>query len=258
MLLENRTAIVSGIGPGMGRDISIAFARQGANLVLAARTASAVEELAAEIRDGGGRAVGVATDIASAADCARLVDVALAEFGAIDVLVNNAFRGPSFKLFEEEDLESWRRVFDVNVFGSLQLTQRVVPFMKARGGSIVFINTMSTRIIEERAGAYASSKGALLIAAQTLAKELGRYRIRVNSVVPGYIWGKAVERYFIILAGEQGRTPEEVYDDIAGQTALNHIPTSAEIADAVLFFASDLSRVVTGQALDVNGGHFFH
>lgn len=258
MLLENRTAIVSGIGPGMGRDISLAFAREGANLVLAARTASAVEELAVELRGLGRRAIGVATDIASPDDCRRLVDAAVGEFGRVDVLVNNAFRGPSFKRFEEEDLAAWRQVFDVNVFGSLQLTQLVVPHMKERGGSIVFINTMSTRIIEERAGAYASSKGALLVAAQTLAKELGRYRIRVNSVVPGYIWGRSVEGYFRTLAQQQGKTPEAVYDEIAGLTALHHIPTSAEIADAVLFFASDLSRVVTGQALDVNGGHYFH
>ncbi|MFM7143335.1 MAG: SDR family oxidoreductase [Alphaproteobacteria bacterium] len=258
MLLENRTAIVSGIGPGMGRDISLAFAREGANLVLAARTAGAVEELAAEIRAQGRRAIGVATDIARDGDAERLVSAAVAEFGHVDVLVNNAFKGPSFKRFEDDDLASWRAVFDVNVFGALRLTQLVIPHMKQRGGSIVFINTMSTRIIEEAAGSYASSKGALLTAAQTLARELGRHRIRVNSIVPGYIWGKSVEGYFRMLAKQRGTTPEAVHAEIAAQTALNHIPTSAEIADAVLFLASDLSRVVTGQALDVNGGHYFH
>jgi len=258
MLLEDRTAIVSGIGPGMGRDISLAFAREGANLVLAARTAGSLESLVAEVRATGRRAIGVVTDIARDGDAERLVEAAVAEFGRVDVLVNNAFKGPSFKRFEDDALSSWRAVFDVNVFGALRLTQVVVPHMKERGGSIVFINTMSTRIIEEGAGSYAASKGALLTAAQTLARELGRYRIRVNSVVPGYIWGKPVEGYFRMLAAQRGTTPEAVHAEIAGQTALNHIPTSAEIADAVLFFASDLSRVVTGQALDVNGGHFFH
>ena len=257
MLLENRTAIVSGIGPGMGRDIALALAREGANLVLAARTAPALDELAAEIRGLGRRAIGVATDIARSDDSRRLVEAAIAEFGRIDVLVNNAFKGPSFKRFEDEEIGYWRSVFDVNVFGALQLTQLVIHHMKASGGSIIFINTMSTRIIEEAAGSYAASKGALLVAAQTLARELGRYRIRVNSVVPGYIWGKSVEGYFKMLAKQQGTTPEAVYADVASRTALNHIPTSAEIADAVIFFASDLSRVVTGQSLDVNGGHFF-
>ena len=186
-------------------------------------------------------------------------DAAIAEFGRVDVLVNNAFKGPNFKLFADDDLESWRKVYDVNVFGALQLTQAVVPHMKkGGGGSIVFINTMSTRIIEPAYGSYASSKGALMIAAQTLAKELGRDKIRVNSVVPGYIWGASLAGYFQMLAKQQGTTPEAVKAEVASHTALNHIPDSAEIADAVVFFASDLSRVVTGQALDVNGGHFFH
>lgn len=258
MLLENRIAIVSGVGPGMGRDIALAFAREGASLVLAARTRASVDELAAEIRGLGRRAIGVETDIARAGDPERLVAAATAEFGRVDVLVNNAFKGPSFKHFEDDTIESWREVFDVNVFGALRLTQLVVPAMKERGGSIVFINTMSTRIIEAGAGSYASSKGALLTAAQTLARELGRHRIRVNSIVPGYIWGKPVEGYFRMLAKQRGTTPEAVYAEVAAQTALNHIPTSEEIADTVLFLASDLSRVVTGQALDVNGGHFFH
>ena len=130
--------------------------------------------------------------------------------------------------------------------------------MKARGGSIIFINSMSMRIIEAGFGGYAASKGALMIAAQTLAKEVGAYNIRVNSVVPGYIWGATLEGYFSILAKQQKTTPEAVYAQIAARTALNHIPTSEEIAGAVVFFASDLSRVITGQALDVNGGHFFH
>lgn len=259
MLLENRTAIVSGIGPGMGRDISLAFAREGANLVLAARTKASVDALADEIRGLGRRAIGVPTDIAQAEDTRRLVAAAIEEFGSIDVLVHNAFKGPTFKRFEDDDLDAWRKTFDVNVFGALQLTQAALPQMKKQGkGSIVFINTMSTRIIEPTHGGYASSKGALLIAAQTLAKELGTYGIRVNSVVPGYIWGAALEGYFKMLAKEQGTTPEKIYDGIASRTALHHIPDSAEIADTVLFFASDLSRVVTGQTLDVNGGHFFH
>jgi len=259
MLLENRVAIVSGIGPGMGRDISLALAREGADVVLAARRAELMEEVAAEVRALGRRAVCVPTDIAQADQCKRLAERAQAELGRIDVLVNNAFKGGVEPTTEAASMDEWRKIFDVNVFGSMHLSQAVIPFMKQHGGgSIIFINSMSMRVIEPRFGGYAASKGALMIAAQTMARELGAYRIRVNSVVPGYIWGPALEGYFKQLAKQQGTTPQAIYDQIAARTALHHIPTSEEIAGAVVFFASDLSRAITGQALDVNGGHFFH
>ena len=259
MLLENRVAIVSGIGPGMGRDISLAFGREGANVVLAARNATRLEAVAAEVRALGRRVLCVPTDIADPQQCRRLADTADAQLGRIDVLVNNAFKGGMEPTTEEASIDEWRQVFDVNVFGSIQLSQAVIPYMKAQGGgSIVFINSMSMRIIEPGFGAYAASKGALLTAAQTLAKELGRHKIRVNSVVPGYIWGPALKQYFKHLARERGTTPGAIYAEVASRAALNHIPNSAEIAEAVVFFASDQSRVITGQALDVNGGHFFH
>jgi NAD(P)-dependent dehydrogenase (short-subunit alcohol dehydrogenase family) len=259
MLLEGRSAIVSGIGPGMGRDVSLALAREGADLVLAARTASALNEVAAEVRQLGRRALTVPTDIAKPDDCRRLADAARAEFGRIDVLVNNAFFGGTYVPIEEARMDDWRKVFDVNLYGTIQLTQAVLPSMKAaRRGSIVMVNSMSMRVIEPRFGGYAASKGALMTATQTLAKEVGQYGIRVNSVVPGYIWGPSLERWFRSLAGQRGITPQAVYDEIASRTCLNHIPTSAEIAGTVVFLASDLSSVVTGQAIDVNGGHYFN
>jgi NAD(P)-dependent dehydrogenase (short-subunit alcohol dehydrogenase family) len=259
MLLADRVGIVSGIGPGMGRDIALAFAREGAHVVLAARTASALEAVAAEVRARGRRALAVPTDIAKPADCARLAEAAQAEFGRIDVLVNNAFVSGRYDPVEQASMDDWRRVLDVNLFGSIQLSQAVIPHMKARGGgSIVMVNSMSIRIIEPRFGGYAASKGALMAATQTMAKELGASGIRVNSVVPGYIWSDKLAAYFAQLAQQRGTTGDAVKAEIASRTALNHIPDSAEIADAVVFFASDLSRVITGQALDVNGGHFFH
>jgi len=258
-LLDGRAAIVSGIGPGAGRSIALAFAREGADVVLAARTAAALESVAAEVREQGRRAVVVATDVARAEDCRRLAETAQKELGRIDVLVNHAFRSAPYDSIESASMEDWRRIFDVNLFGAVQLSQAVIPHMKARGGgSIVMIGSMSMRVIEPRFGGYAASKAALASAVQTMAKELGASGVRVNSVVPGYIWGPALERYFQQLAHERATTPEAVYAEIASRTALNHIPDSEEVAAAVVFFASDLSRAVTGQALDVNGGHYFH
>ncbi|MCB9374073.1 MAG: SDR family oxidoreductase [Microthrixaceae bacterium] len=258
MLLEDRVAIVSGVGPGMGRDISLAFAREGADVVLAARTAGKLEAVAAEVEALGRQALCVPTDITDEDQCRALADAAVDKFGRVDVLVNNAFIQPPFETIEDNDMKAWRKGFEVNVFGSIQMTKAVIPAMKDRStGSIVFINSMSARRIEPEFGIYSATKSALLTAVQTLARELGTYGIRVNSVVPGYIWGDSVEWYFRFLAEQAGITPEEQYDRVASETCLHHLPTSAEIADSVVFFASDLSRVVTGQALDVNGGHWF-
>jgi len=258
-LLAGRAAIVSGIGPGTGRSIALTFAREGADVALAARTAAALEEVAGEVRALGRRAVTVPTDVTRPEDCRRLAEAARSELGRIDVLVNNAFRSAPYGTVDQASMDDWRQIFDVNLFGSVQLSQAVIPQMRAQGGgSIVMINSMSTRIIEPRFGGYAASKGALLSAVQTMAKELGASKIRVNSIVPGYIWGPALQGYFKQLAAQQGTTPEAVYAEVASRTALNHIPDSDEIAAAVLFFACDLSRAVTGQALDVNGGHYFH
>jgi len=259
MLLKDKVAIVSGIGPGMGRDISIALARHGADVVLAARSQANLDPVAQEVEALGRRALAVPTDIAKADDCRHLVDAALRELGRVDILVNNAFKGGVEPLIEATTMEQWRAIFDVNVFGSMQLSQLVLAPMKEQGGgSIVFINSMSMRVIEPAMGGYAASKGALMAAAQTLAKEVGKHKIRVNSVVPGYIWSDKLAEYFRYLAKQQNTTYEAVLAEISGRAALHHIPTSEEIADAVVFFASDLARAITGQALDVNGGHFFH
>jgi len=255
MLLENRVAIVSGVGPGMGRDIALLFARHGANLALGARSPDYLEGVAKEVRALGRRALALRTDIAKVEDCARLAAAAEEELGGVDVLVNNAYHPGRYELFEKSDLEHWREPLEVNLLGSLRLTQEVVPRMKRRGGgSIVFINSMIVREVLPTMASYAASKGALLAAAQGLARELGPHRIRVNSVLPGYIWGATLEGYFRAQASARGVTPEAVYREVAAKLALGAIPTSEQIAGAALFFASDLSSVVTGQSLDVNGG----
>jgi len=255
MLLKDRVAIVSGIGPGMGRDIALALAREGADVGLGARTEENLKKVADEVEVLGRRVVWKPTDITSEEQCAALVQAAMDTFGQIDVLVNNAFLPPSMKRVEHDTVEHWRQSYEVNVLGNLHMTRAVIPQMKEQGsGSIVFINTMSIRTAEVKSAAYASNKSALLTLARVLARELGGDGIRVNSVLPGHVWGASLEWWFEHLAKKQGTTPQEVYDSVANEAALRHIPTSAEIADAVVFFASDLSRVVTGQSLDVNAG----
>lgn len=258
MLLRDRVALVSGVGPGMGRDISLALAGQGADLVLGARTLKRLKEVAAEVEHTGRRAVFASADIRSDDDCRALVDLVRREFGRVDVLVNNAFVQPPFETLEEASIETWQRSFDVNLFGQVRMTKAIVPLMKEQGsGSIVFINSMSARRMRAHLGIYSAAKSALLTTARIFAVELGGYGIRVNSILPGYVWGPSVEWYFEQQAQRRGITPEEVYEEVASETCLHHLPTSAEIADSVVYLASDLSRVVTGQSLDVNAGHWF-
>jgi NAD(P)-dependent dehydrogenase (short-subunit alcohol dehydrogenase family) len=258
MLLKEKVAVVSGVGPGLGKEIALALVREGASVVMGARTESYLGELADEIDRAGGQVAFAPTDITDVEQCRRLVGTAVERFGRVDALVNNAFVPDAFELFEDVDLGKWRHIFDVNVFGSLQLTQEVIGPMKAQGGgSIVFINSMVVRKVLPHQGGYAASKGALMTAAQVLAKELGPHHIRVNSVVPGWMWGPSVEGLFQWRA-KKGPSVQEQYDAVAKNIPLGLIPPDDDCANAVVFFVSDLAAVVTGQALDVNGGEVFH
>jgi NAD(P)-dependent dehydrogenase (short-subunit alcohol dehydrogenase family) len=257
VLLEGKVAVISGVGPGMGRDIAVLFAEHGADLVLGARTQASCEAVAAEVRALGRRAEVVALDITSAESCRAAAAVAVSALGGLDILVNNAFHDGNHKTFEASTLDEWKTTMDVNLWGTLQMTEAVVPAMVERGGGrIVMINSMSAHRIQARYGAYATSKGALETATKALAIELGVHGIRVNGVFPGYIWGDKVAMYFEHLATKAGITPEEHYRRIADETALKYLPPSSEIAGSVLFFASDLSKPVTGQGLGVDAGHW--
>jgi NAD(P)-dependent dehydrogenase (short-subunit alcohol dehydrogenase family) len=257
-MLQGKVAIVSGIGPGMGQHIALRLAEHGADVVLAARGADKLQEVAAAVEALGRRAVQVPTDIADADACQRLVDNAVSALGGVDILVNNAFHAGDYTPFLDADLAQWRTTFDVNFWGTLQLTRSAAQVMAERGGgSIVMINTMSMQRIAVGFGAYAASKGALATVTKTLALELGPRKIRVNGVHPGYIWGDSVRGYFEAMAAERGVAFDQVYDEHASETALRRFPDAREISGTVLYLASELSDGVTGQAVSVNGGQYF-
>ena len=259
MLLEGKVAIVSGIGPGMGRDISLAFAREGADVGLVGRTESKLDGVADEVRALGRRALPLVCDIADEAACQATVERAAAELGRVDILVNNAYDGGDAKAFMDADFDRWRQTMEVNLFGSLAMTRAAVPHLEATGdGRVVMINSMSVQRIQPKWGAYVASKGALAAITKTLALELGPKGIRVNAVHPGYIYGDSVEWYFNHQAEKRGITFQEVYDEVAAETCLGYLPHSEEIAGTVVFFASPLAKPVTGQMIGVNAGHWFN
>ncbi|MCH2170756.1 SDR family oxidoreductase [Myxococcota bacterium] len=257
MLLEDKIVIVSGIGPGLGRELALGAAREGAAVVLAARTESYLREIDQLVKELGARSLVVPTDITNATQCQRLVDTTLDTFGRVDSLINSAYNPGPFCAFEEADLDDWRKTLEVNLFGALTLSQMVVAPMKRQGGgTIVMINTMVQRKPLPMQAGYGTSKGGLTAATRMLAKELGAHGIRVNSVSMGWMWGPPVETFIEQSAREQGVSPEEIISGITRDIPLGVIPDDADCANAALFFASDLSRVVTGANLDVNGGEF--
>lgn len=257
-LLEQRVALVAGVGPGLGREIAVAMAAEGAAVVLAARKTAESESVLADIEAAGGRAAVVSVDVTDRAACDAAVAVAVDSFGGLDILVNNAFHGGDFSTFAAANLDKWRRTMDVNFFGALTMTQAAIPALSKSGdGRVVMINTMSsTNNIEKAYGAYAASKGALATATRTLAMELGEFGIRVNAVHPGYIWGPNVQIYFDMQAAERGVTAEQIYDEVAAHTALGYLAPAAEIAGAAVFFASPLAKPITGQAIGVDAGQW--
>jgi NAD(P)-dependent dehydrogenase (short-subunit alcohol dehydrogenase family) len=255
-LLNGKVVVISGVGPALGTTLAHRCASDGADLVLAARTASRLDDLAKEIIDTGRRAVPVCTDITDDEQVKSLVESTLEAYGRIDVLINNAFRVPSMKPLANTTFQHIRDAIELTVLGALRLTQAFTPALAESKGSVVNVNSMVIRHSQAKYGAYKMAKSALLAMSQSLATELGEQGIRINSVAPGYIWGDTLKSYFSHQAGKYGTTVDQIYEATAVNSDLKRLPTEDEVASAILFLASDLSSGITGQTLDVNCGEY--
>ena len=255
-LLENKVVVISGVGPALGTTLARRCAEAGADLVLAARTVERLDEVAGQVSGFGRRALAVRTDITDDAQVDNLVAEAMAAYGKVDVLINNAFRVPSMKPLADTTFQHIRDAIDLTVLGALRLTQGFTPALAESKGAVVNVNSMVIRHSQPKYGAYKMAKAALLAMSQSLATELGPQGIRVNSVAPGYIWGGTLQSYFAHQAGKYGTTVEQIYDAAAAASDLKRLPTEDEVASAILFMASDLSSGITGATLDVNCGEY--
>ncbi|WP_197375412.1 SDR family oxidoreductase [Mycolicibacterium baixiangningiae] len=255
-LLDGKVVVISGVGPALGTTLARRCAEAGADLVLAARTVERLDDVAEQVTGLGGRAVSVGTDITDDAQVANLVERSLEAYGKVDVLINNAFRVPSMKPLANTTFEHIREAIELTVLGALRLTQGFTPALADANGAVVNVNSMVIRHSQAKYGAYKMAKSALLAMSQSLATELGDQGIRVNSVVPGYIWGDTLKSYFNHQAGKYGTTVDDIYQATAAASDLKRLPTEDEVASAILFMASDLSSGITGQTLDVNCGEY--
>ncbi|MBF0276189.1 MAG: SDR family oxidoreductase [SAR324 cluster bacterium] len=256
---KDKTIIVTGAGYGIGKATALAFGREGADVVLAARSREKLEMLAEELRAMGTDPLVVPTDVASEIEVKQLFEETMSRYQKLDVLVNNAgITGPT-KLAQEIKAEEWLETLNVNLTGAFYCAKHAIPIMVAqKRGSIVNISSVAGRIAYPLRTPYAASKWGMIGLSHSLAAELGGDGIRVNVVIPGPIEGERINKVIADRAEAEKRSFEEVRDAFVSPIPLKRIPTEEEVANAILYFAADTSAAITGQALNVDGGYHMH
>lgn len=250
MRLANKTAIITGVGAGIGQAIALRFAEEGARLLLNDRNQAAGQATLAKVKELGAEAALVAADISQETDARSISRTAVERFGGIDILVNNAADFTQ-KNVEQAEVADWQKVLGVNVIGTALVSKHAIPHMKARGGSIVNIASMSAVIAQPDFATYNASKGAILTMTKCMALDLAPFNIRVNSICPGCILTSASYREIERL----GLTFEQWRDRAAPLHMLNRLGEPREVANAVLFLASDEASFITATHLMVDGGY---
>ncbi len=242
--LEGKVAIVTGASRGIGEAIARTFAAHGAKVVVASRKIEGVTAVADSI---GPSAHAVAAHTGREADCVSLVEQAVAKFGKVDVLVNNAATNPYFGPFLDVDEGAWDKTFEVNLKGYFWMTREVVKHLRGREapGSIIHMASIAGLVASPAQGVYAMTKAAILSMTKTMAYELAGNAIRVNAIAPGFVdtrFAAAVLKNDVLL------------DEVIRMTPLKRYGQPDEIAGGALYLASDSASYLTGQALVIDGG----
>lgn len=235
MRLADKVALITGGSRGIGKAIALAFAEEGATVAIAGRNKDRCDEVATQITKGGGSALGIQADVASEADVARIVELAMDKFQRVDILVNNAAVNLPYRTVTELSLDEWNWIIGVNLTGTFLCCRAVLPQMIARrSGKIINIASIGGRIGAAGRTPYRPSKAAVISLTYCLAAEVKEFNIDVNAICPG-----AVETDMLNEITE-GKMPE-------------HTMPPADIAAVAVFLASDESRAVTGTAIDAFG-----
>ena len=250
--LQGKVAVITGAGAGIGRATAELFAEEGAAVVIAERDEATGRETADRITQAGGKARFVPTDVADEASVTRMAAEAVAAFGAIQILVNNAavfiLKGI------EATPEEWRQILDVNVMGPALVAKHVVPAIRqAGGGAIVNLASISSFIAQPNFVTYNTTKTAILGLTRCMAMDLAPDNIRVNAVCPGVVWTQIVERQAQAMGLD--RAGADVHPQWAGAQLIHRCAEPREIAFAILFLASDEASFITGTHLMVDAGY---
>ena len=254
MRLKGKVAIITGAAQGIGSAYAVGFAKEGAKIVIAdiADGASIVKKIEKE----GGQAIFVKTDVSKESDCLAMAKAAFDRFGAIDILVNNAamFGSLVLKPFMEIPSEEFKKVVDINTSGAFHCMKAVFPYMKDKGGKI--INISSSSILEGIPGMahYVASKGAVMALTRCMARELGPFKINVNTIAPGYTHSEGGER--VDRNRKIDSPPIEELQNMA--RCLKRPAVPEDLVGTALFLASDDSAFITGQMIVHDGGITLH
>jgi len=250
--LKDKVALITGGTSGIGEATAKLFAREGARVAITGRRAELGDRVVSEIRSGGGETIFIAADVTRAEDCRRSIEDTIAAFGRIDILFNNAGVVTQGTL-EETSEEDWLRTFAVNVKGTYLMTKLVLPILRAQGSGVIVNNGSDWGIVGgPHYTAYSASKGAVVQMTKSVALEVARDNIRVNAVCPGDTY---VERWRIDERQNSVVDFEEELKAMGAELPIGRVGTVEEIANAVLFLASDESSFMTGATLMVDGGN---
>lgn len=245
--LHGKVAIITGASKGIGEAIAFALGKAGATVVLSSRKQEALDEVVAKFATEGITAKGIAANAGNTEDLQKLVQETVIEFGRIDILVNNAAANPVFGPIEQTEEWAYDKIMEVNVKGPFFLSRLVLPEMERQGGgSIINISSIGGLSPEYQLGIYSMSKAALIAQTKVLAKEWGRYGIRVNVICPGLIKTKFSEALW---------NNEKIMRYMMARMPIQRVGEPEEIALLALFLASDASSYSTGSVFTADGGY---
>jgi len=253
--LKGKVALVAGASQGMGRATALLFAREGAKVSICARGEAALRQAADMIRkETGAEVFSMVADMSKADDIQKFVGETVAQFGRLDVVVTNAGGPPpgEFTKFSDED---WHQAFSLSFMSAMRLTREAVPHLRKAGGGRV-INITSYSVKEPIAGLVLSNavRSGVIGLAKTLSRELAKDNILVNNVCPGRIDTERARKLNMARAERLKRPVEEIDREMAAEVPLGRYGTAEEVADLIVFLASDRASYITGTTLQIDGG----
>jgi meso-butanediol dehydrogenase / (S,S)-butanediol dehydrogenase / diacetyl reductase len=272
MRLKERVAVVTGAGGGLGQGICLSLAREGARIVSSSLNLELAEDTAAKVRETGGKAIALQTDVRSKQACQALIDKSLKDMGKIDILVCCAgVAGIGQKpgstkplVLEQITEDELNLTIDVNIKGLFFCNQAIIPYFKERKeGKIINISSVGGRKGTEHDPVYSVTKAGVIVLTQSVALQLAHYNINVNTICPGIIWTPMWKTAATMFASQvpdfKGLEPEQVFGAVVKHMIPMGRPQMPEdVGNAVVFLSSDEAKEITGQALNVDGGSVFN